>query len=189
MLDESIFDEFPVLETVRLRMQAIDSADIPALYRLFSDPEVCRYYDLEPLTDESGAVALVKRFADRYADDVSIRWGITLKPSDALIGTCGLYIHSDWRGAIGYDLLPAYWGQGIMTEAVSELTRFGFEDAGLVRLEAFVMLENVASDHLLKKIGYVEEGVLRQYMYIKGQMHDMRCFSLVSAEYEQIKRT
>ena len=43
-----------------------------------------------------------------------------------------------------------------MTEAVSELTRFGFEDAGLVRLEAFVMLENVASDHLLKRSVGVE---------------------------------
>lgn len=187
MLQESVFDKFPVLETARLRLREIDSADIPALYRLFSDPEVCRYYDLDPLVDEAEAAILVKRFADRFADDISFRWGITLKPSDELIGTCGLYVHSNWRGAIGYDLLPAYWGQGIMTEAVGEMTRFGFEDAGLMRLEAFVMLENVASDQLLKKIGYVEEGVLRQYMYMKGQLHDMRCFSIVSAEFEKHK--
>lgn len=185
MLNETIFNQFPILESERLRLREIVSADSDAIFRIFSDPDVCRYYDLDQLTDNEQAGAMIVRFAERFANSISLRWGITLKPSDELIGTCGLFIDSDWRGAIGYDLHPDYWGQGIMTEAVTELTRFGFEDAGLPRIEAFVMLDNSASVRLLEKIGYTEEGVLRQYMYFKGQLHDMRCFSRLAVEHQQ----
>jgi ribosomal-protein-alanine N-acetyltransferase len=183
VLNEDIFKQFPLLETPRLRLREIVSADSHALYRIFSDPDVCRYYDLDQLTDVSQAEEMVTHFAERFANCISLRWAITRKPFDDLIGTFGLFVDSDWRGAIGYDLHPDYWRQGIMTEAVTELTRFGFEDAGLPRIEAFVMLDNIASVRLLEKIGYTEEGVLRQYMFFKGQLHDMRCFSRLAVEH------
>lgn len=183
MLDESIFAHFPVLDTQRLRLRQIVSADTLDLFAIFSDPEVCRYYDLDPLVSVTEAEEMVQRFANRFDNNISFRWGITLKPDDTVIGTCGLFIHSNWRGAIGYDLAQTHWGQGIMTEAVGAVTRFGFEQANLTRIEAFVMLDNIASVKLLTKLGYTEEGILRRYMHFKGQLHDMRCFSYLNFEY------
>ena len=87
-------------------------------------------------------------------------------------------------GEIGYELAKAHWRQGIMTEALFAVIEFGFQAIALNRIEAMVMLENTASFKLLQKLGFLEEGILREYGYWKGQFHDLRIFSLLKKDYQ-----
>jgi ribosomal-protein-alanine N-acetyltransferase len=125
------------------------------------------------------ATKLIERMSNRFERKEAIRWGIARKADPTLIGTCGFTLMPSFRGGLGYDLARDYWRQGIMTEALSAILQFGFEKLGLNRVEALVMLENTASVRLLRKLGFQEEGILREYAFFKGQFHDLRSFSIL----------
>jgi ribosomal-protein-alanine N-acetyltransferase len=71
-----------------------------------------------------------------------------------------------------------------MSEALHAMIEYGFENLHLNRLEAFVLPGNERSSHVLRKLGFVEEGVLREYGFWENQFWDMRCFSLVKRDWQ-----
>ncbi|MEZ4673869.1 MAG: GNAT family protein [Caldilineaceae bacterium] len=182
-MNDTIFDAFPEIETDSLILREIMPEDSEAIYAIFSDAEVTRYYDLVTMKRREEADELIDFFDQRFETESMIRWGITRKSDDVVIGTCGYVLLHRHRGEIGYDLLRSEWRKGIMTEAIDAIVDFGFSGMGLQRIEALVMPENVASAKLLRKLGFAEEGTLRDYDHFKGAFHDMRCFSLLKQEY------
>lgn len=187
MNDLFTFGPFPQLQTERLTLREITWRDVGNLYTLFSDPMVTRYNDVHTFQSWVEAETLFHFLQERYRKRAGLRWAITLK-TDAqttLIGTCG---YNTWNrnnncGEIGYDLLQRYWGQGFMPEAVTEIVRFGFTRMQLNRVEADIMVPNDASARVLTKVGFTEEGTLRQRGYWKGEYHDLRFFSLLRQEF------
>jgi ribosomal-protein-alanine N-acetyltransferase len=183
---DAVFESFPALETERLTLRAIQQEDAPEIFAIFSDVEVMRYYDMAPFETPVEAQTLIAVFEGGFADRKYLRWGITLKEGgDTVIGTCGF---NDFRphnasAIIGYDLAQAVWGHGCATEAVSAMLKFGFEQVGLNRIEAMTMLWNVASMRLLDRLGFTEEGILRQYGHWRGDFHDLRMYALLKHEY------
>ena len=67
------------------------------------------------------------------------------------------------RASIGYELARSSWRQGIMTEALEAIIDLGFREMGLNRIDAVVMPENGASIKLLEKLGFHNEGLLKEY--------------------------
>ena len=73
-----------------------------------------------------------------------------------------------------------------MTEALKAVINYGFSEGFfyyLNRIEAFTYLKSEASIALLKKVGFKEEGVRREYGYWKNKFHDLRCFSLLRRDW------
>ena len=60
---------------------------------------------------------------------------------------------------------------------------FGFEDYGLNRIVAKVIKDNAGSIKVLQKLGFVQEGLLRESLYKNGQYHDLISFSVLRSEY------
>jgi ribosomal-protein-alanine N-acetyltransferase len=180
---------FPQISTGRLRLTQISSSDGAALFAMFANPDVVRYYDLAPLTDLLQAEKLIELFASRHRSGLGIRWAIRLGQSEELIGTCGFNSWSDkMRNAtIGYDLHPAHWRRGYATEAVAAAISAAFSGrlpCGLLhRIQADVIPGNAASEKLLLKLGFREEGVRRESAYLHGAFHDMKCFGLLKPEF------
>jgi RimJ/RimL family protein N-acetyltransferase len=175
----------PTLETAQLVLRPITVVDAPALLALFGDAEVTRFYDLETFTTLEQAKELVQKFAAMHEAGRGRRWGIQPKEGTELIGTVGF---NDWaqvahRGGIGYDLRPTHWGRGFVAEALRAILKYGFEEMRLNRVEAFVMRGNERSMSLLRKLGFAEEGVLRERGAWKGGFHDLTLFSLLKSEY------
>ena len=79
MSEAAVFDSFPTLATARLVLRQIRSADADAVYRLFADPAVTRYYDLATFDDPAQARELVARFQQRFERRIGLRWGLALK--------------------------------------------------------------------------------------------------------------
>ena len=99
-----------------------------------------------------------------------------------LIGGCGfdsLQVGKSHRAEIGYWLAKPYWGRGIMAAVVRKACEFGFAEFGLVKIEAHVFAENVASAKVLEKCGFVQEGYLRKHFLKDGKYLDVRLFALV----------
>lgn len=92
--------------------------------------------------------------------------------------------HSDrCRGELGYVLSSEYWGQGVATVAVKMVINTIFSEwAHLERLEAIVDVDNVGSQRVLEKVGFLREGVLRKYFIQKGRTRDAVMYSFLSTD-------
>ncbi len=180
---DDVFAAFPELETERLILREIMPEDAPQILKIFSDEKVTKYYDLYTYSDIDEAHQLIDFFDESFELERAIRWGIARKEDNVLIGTCGFVWLRLYRGEIGYELASEYWRQGFMAEALSAVLEFGFEELGLNRIEALVMIENEASAGLLRKLGFHEEGLLRDHDFFKGEFHDMRIFALIKQDF------
>ena len=103
-----------------------------------------------------------------------------------MIGTVGFY---DWdksvrKVEVGYDLAPRYWGRGLMTEAFAAVLRFGFAAWQLHRIQAIIDVDNHRSIHLVQRLGFTKEGVLRHNSLFNGQYRDGVCFSLLIEDWK-----
>ncbi len=187
MSDRFTFESMPRLESARLVLREADaSRDLDGLFELFADPEVARFTDTGPFTTIDEAVEVMAWIRDIFARQRGMRWVIApASAEERLIGTCGFNMWRTWNNSaeIGYDLARAHWGQGLMTEALNVVIRFGFERMGLNRVEADVTVGNDGSVKVLEKLGFHEEGVLRQRGFWKGDYHDLRLFSLLRADW------
>jgi ribosomal-protein-alanine N-acetyltransferase len=176
---------FPLLETANLHLRELVPADTEAVFRLFSDDEVTRFYDFDSFTSVGQAADLIARQSVRFARGEGLRWGITQRDMDVVIGTVGLLVEQkNATGGLGYDLARPYWRLGIMSEALSMIVRFGFRTVNLNRQQALVVPGNIASLGLLKKLGFTEEGLLRQHSYFKGRYQDVVSLSLLREEMD-----
>lgn len=139
---------FPVLETRRLRLRAIKAAEAPTLTDI-------SYYDGKAARSPGEAMDMLRRIHEDYEAGQTIHWGLELKAEARLIGTCGFYRgFAHQEGEIGYVLLPAYRGQGLMREAVRAVLDYGFREMGLYRIVAYTSHDNVASIRLLQETGF-----------------------------------
>ena len=177
-----IIKEIPVISSERLVLRELRMSDAQNVFNYFSKDEVTLYYDLATFTSITQAEELIKIWNIRVVEGQGLRWAITLKGSDELIGTCGFHSLSEEnsRAEIGYEVTPAYWGKGIASEAVQLMLDFGFNELNLHRIEAFIDPEHHASRRVLLKSGMQTEGVLRDYFFEKGRYVDAELLSIIT---------
>lgn len=183
------FSSFPMLETPRLILREIIPEDAPAIFRIRGDYEVTRYNSGAAYTHIQQAGQLIANMLAAYLEKRELRWGITLKgePAAGVIGMCGYnyWEHTDQRASVGYDLAQAFWGRGIMPEALQAIFEFGWTRMGLNRIEAGTSIYNTASVRVLEKLGFRQEGHQREQYYEDGHFHDLLLFALLRREYAQ----
>lgn len=177
----------PVLESQRLRLRRMGRKDAPVLLDYWSDPEVVKHMNLPPFEGQEGVWQLIHLLNGLSESEDTIRWGIELKSSGMLIGSCGFNVWElagAYRGEIGYDLGRPYWRKGYMTEALHLLLAFGYHTMGLNRIEALTVPENLPSRSLLRTLGFQEEGLLREYQRTERGFTDLLMYSLLKSDYE-----
>jgi [ribosomal protein S5]-alanine N-acetyltransferase len=179
-------EEIPRLETKRLVLREMRPEDAEAIFAIYGDEEVMRYRDVLALTCLEEAQHFLEQMRSRCEQEEEMHWGITLKGEERLVGSCGYSWHLGHPfGAIGYDLARRYWKQGIMTEAIGALLHFGFEVRNLHRVEARVRMGNEASMRLLQQLGFQEEGLLRECLFLNDRFFDVKIFSLLQSKYRK----
>lgn len=118
-----------------------------------------------------------------------IRWAITRKEDDKVLGTCGFHNvkaeHS--RAEMGYELGKEFWGQGVMQESLTAILDYGFNTLQYNRIEAFVNAGNCKSTRILAKMGFSLDGLLREYEFACGKFVDQYCYSLLKSEHRALK--
>jgi ribosomal-protein-alanine N-acetyltransferase len=187
MTIDTAFTRFPSHTTDRLLLRQIQQTDAEALFAILSDRQVTEFYGHEPHQSLDDTQELIRQIQARYARREALRWGITLKGEDTLIGSCSLH-HFDsgfHRAETGYELNRAFWGKGIMTEAMSAILTYGFTELGLHRIEAIIDIANERSKDLLLKLGFTYEGNLRQRYSFRDHFEDEHYFGLLKDEWHE----
>ena len=179
------FGTFPKLSTARLCLREMTLDDAAAIFNIRGDYEVTRYNTGLAYDHIDQARDLIQAIRTGYVDGVELRWGITLKHDATVIGMCGFnyWVRHDRRASIGYDLARAYWGQGLMTEAVRAMVDFGFGNMNLNRIEADADGRNPASARVLEKAGFHHEGVQHEQFFENGCFYDLHLFALLRHAY------
>ncbi|XVF57303.1 hypothetical protein PTKIN_Ptkin06aG0194500 [Pterospermum kingtungense] len=133
--------------------------------------------------------AVSKEEALAHIKDVCIPhpWRRSICIDDRSIGFVSIFPYSGddrCRANFGYGVAVKYWGHGIATKAVTMVVSQFFVDfPEVVRLEAFVDVENKASQRVVEKAGFQKEGMLRKYEYLKGKLRDLFLYSFLSTYF------
>ncbi len=178
-------DRLPTLETARLNLRWLTPDDAPALFAVFGDPEVCRYWSRPPLAHVDDARALQAEIAASFAARSLFQWGIAERDTGALVGTCTLASLSTAhaRAEVGFALARARWGRGYVAEALPAMVRFAFATLGLHRLEADADPRNAASIRALERVGFVREGHQRERYWMSDEWQDAVLFGLLRRDW------
>ena len=175
-----VLELFPELQTGRLDLIEIKQIHLRDLFKLFGNDSVTEYYNMKTLEEEKEAQKLIDWFQSRFKDKLGIRWGISLKGENNIIGTIGFNnFTKGHRANIGYDLQKDFWNKGYITEALKAVIKFGFEELEINRIEAEVMPGNIISEKVLDKLNFRKEGLLREWMLWNGKHYDMIMYSLI----------
>lgn len=174
-----------VLHTPRLRLRPLRDWDASALFGIFSDPRVMRYWSTPPWPHIDEAHKLIAQDVEALAKGKYLRLGIERTSDDRLIGNCSLFNLSEQcrRAEIGYGLAHAEWGHGYMDEALGALLDHGFAQLDLNRVEADIDPANIVSARSLERLGFRAEGYLRERWIVGGQVSDSRLYGLLLSDW------
>jgi len=149
-----------ILETNRLLLRHLVMDDLDALFALYSDEEIRRYFPEGTLTYEETREELEWFLHGHPSHPELGLWATIYRETDEFIGRCGLLPWtSDGRQEVevAYLLDRKFWGQGLATEAAQALVQYGFEHLQLSRLVCLIDRENEASIRVATKIGMTFE--------------------------------
>lgn len=157
-------EKFPVLMTNRLTLRQLIKRDKQAVFRNFSDEAVTRWFYDAPFTEHKQAEELIAEFNRHFLEGTGITWAITLKGNHDVIGTCGFEpCQKGERGEVGFDLAQAYWGKGIMSEALRAVIDYGFKNLLLKGIDADTYCANERSITLLERLGFTKLEQVEDY--------------------------
>lgn len=175
------FNPFPVIETERLLLRRVTNDDANAVFEIRSNPETMKFIPRPLLKNTDEALELIAEIDGKITTNTGINWAITLKDNPKLLGIIGYYRTQpeNYRSEIGYILLPEFHGKGIVSEAVNRLIKFGFEDLKLHSIEAVIDPDNVASEKVLQKCGFVKEAHFKESDFYEGRFLDKVIYSIL----------
>jgi ribosomal-protein-alanine N-acetyltransferase len=189
--DNDIFRKLPVIETSRLRLRKLLLRDAADMFEYASLPEVAENLTWECHRNISDSLHYLRMILKQYEDNLPSPWGIVLKDNGKLIGTVGFnsVSYQNAFAEVGYVLSRHYWGNGLMSEALSEVVKFGFEVMNLNRIEATCNTQNRRSESVMKKCGFSFEGILRGRLLVKNKFLDLKMYSIMKSEYLKMKKS
>jgi ribosomal-protein-alanine N-acetyltransferase len=134
---------------------------------------------------------LTDRFPYPYTMEKAVEWvesklsqepliNFAIIADDKVIGGIGIEFRGDvYRKAplLGYWLGEPFWGSGIMTEAVKLITAYAFNNLDIICIHATVLGNNPNSMHVLEKVGYVKQGVLKQCVIKNDEVLDEHVYA------------
>lgn len=186
----SIFSSLPTLYTPRLTLRPVRMSDAGDLYEYSSDPQVAQHVLWDAHTSIHQTRGYIRYLLRQYRSAAPSTFVIALRSTGKVVGTIGfMWLQTENRSAeVGYSLSRAYWNQGLMTEALREVLRFGFDKLNLNRIEAQHESDNPASGRVMLKAGMRREGTLRQRIYNKGRYTDVELYAVLRQDFRSMPR-
>lgn len=176
------FSPFPVLHTERLTLRQIVHTDAPEILHERSDPGLLKYIAREPAKSIAEVEEFIVRITNTLNQNEGIAWAICPHGQEKMVGTVALWrlVKENYRAEVGYVLYQQYQGKGIMSEALQAVLNYGFSVMGLHSIEAHTHSENIASQQVLLRQGFVQEGYFKEDCYFRGHFRDSKVFSLLA---------
>jgi len=150
------FHPFPELATARLHLRQLTLKDAGEIFSLRADEKVNKYLNRPRAHSIDDATAFIEKINKGIANNESLYWAITMKHESNLIGTISLWNISkeESKAEIGYELMPAYQGKGLMQEAFAKAIEYIFDVLKIETIEAWTHSQNLSSSRILERNGF-----------------------------------
>ena len=152
----------PVIHLSQAVLRPLNSADTQDIFELRSNPLIFQYTDIKPYE----SIKRAQKFIRSVVKDVNKRevyfWGVEL--NGKIVGTICLWNFDYFyeKGELGYELSPFYQRKGIMSEAIKAILTFADSELKLKSVEAITHYNNQPSLAILKKYGFIHQGIARE---------------------------
>ncbi len=179
----------PVLTGAQVVLRELRSTDAPSLFALLTTEEVSRFISPPPTTLDGFEKFIAWTHRQRRAGSYAC-FAVTLANDDTAIGIFQLrelepgFGTAEWGFAIG----SPYWGTGVFQEGAEMLVGFAFEQVGVHRLEARAAVRNGRGNGALRKIGAVQEGILRKSFLKNGEYLDQTLWTILAEDWQAKRR-
>jgi RimJ/RimL family protein N-acetyltransferase len=176
-----------MLKGKSLLLRPVKKSDISYFLKWFNDPEVIQYLGMYlPMTEMAEEKYIEELGTTRARTDAAFVIEVIEGDSTKPIGNCGLHginskdNHATFGIVIGE---KDYWSKSYGTEAARLLINYGFQQLNLHRISSTAIAFNERSIKLHKRVGFREEGRLRQAIFKNGQYHDLVQFGILREEW------
>ena len=182
------------LKTERLIIRDPHPTDIGSWHSLLSNPTTMYYLqDIKTHNLEESRQNLETAIAEsQNPNRKKYFFAIVHIETGAFIGSIGYTVTKTTPlgkfVGVGYFILPEYQGRGFVTEALNEVIRFAFEENGVFRIETGCLCENIASERVMQKCGFIKEAETKQSSWHDGQMKDRLWYRLLKDEWRTAQK-
>jgi ribosomal-protein-alanine N-acetyltransferase len=170
-------------DRVRLREFRID--DLDDVDAILGDNRVTHWLSFDPRTREQQAEVLtgaIERAQQTPRTEYYL--AVTTHTDDRLIGFVRLGLGGVQAAKLGFAVAAAHWGHGYALDAARALIDFGFTTLGLHRISAAIGPDNAASIAIVTRLGFTQEGRLRDHVFTNGAWRDSILYSLLADEWK-----
>jgi RimJ/RimL family protein N-acetyltransferase len=174
----------PVLTGTRVTLRELRVSDAPALFAMLTTQEVSRFISPPPTTVEGFERFITWANHERAAGNYAC-FAVVPQGMDTAIGLFQIrqlkpgWGTAEWGFAIG----SAFWGTGLFAECSELVLDFVFETIGVHRLEARAAVQNSRGNGALRKMGAVQEGILRRSFLRDGQYMDQALWAILADDW------
>ncbi|GBD91270.1 ribosomal-protein-serine acetyltransferase [bacterium BMS3Abin04] len=181
--------KWPALETERLILRKFTYDDLNDISEYASNPEITKYVQWEAHRSKTETLEFLNIVVEMYIKHRPAPWGIELKEEKKIIGTIGFtkIFPEEFSCEVGYTLSQNYWNRGLMTEALKKILEYGFDVMDLNSIIAHCIVENEQSAKVLLKSGMNYVKTVKGNLMVKGNMVDVKLFSLSKKEFKLLK--
>jgi RimJ/RimL family protein N-acetyltransferase len=160
------------LEDEAVLLRPFERGDVPAIVAACQDPEIPRWTSVPSPYTESDALAWLESTEEES-------FAVVDRSSGELLGSIGVRFPDDGIAEVGYWIAKEARGRGVATRALVLVAGWVFENDEVGRFQLRADTENVASQRVAEKAGFVREGVMRAALALKGERRDIVMYSLV----------
>ncbi len=179
----------PPLATERLLLRTWRAEDATALFEAFHDAEVLRFsWSSDADYTHADAVRYLQDREPARQRGEEVQWAL-VDPDGHLLGGASLYQLDAEQGSasVGYWLAAAARGRELATTAVRLIADYVFTRLSVERLELTCGPDNIGSQGVAQRAGFLREGLLRSHMPFKGARRDTLLFSLLPKDLHQAR--
>lgn len=175
------------ITTDRLIVRMVRVEDLADLLEVNGDGEVTHFLPYATWQTLADARAWFERMRGLVETGTAVQLVIERRTDAKVIGTALVFKYDEGsaRAELGYVIGRAHWRQGYAGEALRALLAHAFEVLHLRRIEAEVNPDNLASNALLRALGFVHEGLLRERWVAKGRAYSVNVYGLLAGDWAQ----
>ena len=180
-------DDSAVLRTQRLTLRPLQMQDARDFHAYAKDPKVAEYVFWDAHESLGQTRAILRGLIHQSRQELLYTKAIIINDSRRMIGTIGLVTRDldNQTAEVGFSLSAAYWGQGVMSEALGAYLRYLFTLPDINRVEAQHDVLNPSSGAVMDKVGMVKEGVLRERIYYKKRYASVVLYAATRGQWQQ----
>jgi len=180
----------PTLKGRQVVLRELRTSDAISLHALLTTEEVARFISPPPSTVDGFEMFIAWTHRQRTAGSY-VCFAVTLRGFDTAIGIFQVrdlaqgFENAEWGFALG----SPFWGTGVFAEGAELVLEFVFDTLGTHRLEARAAILNGRGNGALRKLGAVQEGILRRSFLRNGRYLDQALYALLDADWRKNRAT